>query len=97
MIQQLIVEFLGTLFLMYAVLATGNWAAIGAALGIAVLLGGKISGGAFNPAVAVGMYAAGKLNKNELVPYMIVEIMGALAAYYLYQNYINKSNGKKGN
>jgi aquaporin Z len=96
MIQALIVEFLGTLLLMYAVLATGNWAAIGAALGIAVLLGGKISGGAFNPAVAVGMYASGKLNKSELVPYMIVEILGALAAFYLYKNYVNKSGGKKG-
>ena len=30
---------------------TGNWLAIGAALAVAVLLGGPISGGNYNPAV----------------------------------------------
>jgi glycerol uptake facilitator-like aquaporin len=33
-----LVEFLGTMFLMYVIFATGNWLAIGAALGIAVML-----------------------------------------------------------
>jgi aquaporin Z len=82
-----LVEFLGTMLLMYTVVATGNWIAIGGALGIAVLLGGSISGGAFNPAVACGMYATGSLAKQDLVPYMIVEILGALAAVYLYKNH----------
>lgn len=84
------VEFLGTMFLMYTILVTGNWAAIGAALGIAVLLGGPISGGSYNPAVSCGLYAAGKLSKEDLLPYVIVEILGALAAYYLYKMYIEK-------
>jgi glycerol uptake facilitator-like aquaporin len=47
--QKYIVEFLGTMFLMFVIFTTGNWLAIGAALAIAVLLGGSISGGAFNP------------------------------------------------
>ena len=37
-----LVEFLGTMFLMFAIIATGHWVAIGAALAIAVLLGGAI-------------------------------------------------------
>ncbi len=85
-----LIEFLGTTFLMFVILATGNWAAIGAALAIGVLLGGAISGGAFNPAVAVALYSAGKLPKADLIPYIIVEILGALAALYLYQNYVIK-------
>jgi len=39
-----IVEFLGTMLLVFTIFATGNWAAIGAALAIGVLLGGPISG-----------------------------------------------------
>jgi aquaporin Z len=86
-----LVEFLGTMFLMYVVFATGNWLAIGSALAVGALLGGPISGGAYNPAVAIGLYAAGKLQKQDLLPYIIVEILGALAAFYLYKNYVNKA------
>lgn len=86
-----LVEFLGTMFLMFTIFATGNWLAIGAALSIAVLLGGAISGGAFNPAVAISLYAAGKLSKSDVIPYVISQILGALAAFYVYKNYVNKS------
>jgi aquaporin Z len=86
-----IVEFLGTMFLMFVIFATGNWAAIGAALAIAIFLGGAISGGAFNPAVAISLYAAGKISKSDLLPYIIVQILGALAAFYLYKTFVNKS------
>ena len=86
-----LVEFLGTMFLMYTIFATGNWAAIGAALAIVVLLGGPISGGSYNPAVSCALYAAGKLPKADLLPYIIVEVLGALAAFYAYKTYVNKS------
>lgn len=86
-----LVEFLGTMFLVYVILATGNWLAIGAALGIAVMLGGAISGGAFNPAVAISLYAADKLPKSDVLPYIIAEILGGLAAFYAYKKFVNKS------
>jgi aquaporin Z len=86
-----LVEFLGTLFLVYIIFATGNWFAIGGALAIGVLLGGKISGGAFNPAVAISLYSAGKLAKSDLLPYIIVEILGGLAGFFLYKKFVNKA------
>ena len=86
-----IVEFLGTMFLVFVIFTTGNWAAIGAALAIGVLLGGPVSGGAFNPAVAISLYSAGKLAKSDLIPYIIVEILGGLAAFFVYKNYVNKA------
>ena len=86
-----LVEFLVIMFLMFAIIATGHWVAIGAALAIAVLLGGAISGGAYNPAVAVSLYAAGKLPKSDVMPYVIVEILGALAAFYAYKTFVNKA------
>ena len=86
-----IVEFLGTLFLVFIILATGNYLAIGAALAIAVMLGGAISGAAYNPAVAVSLYAAGKLPKSDLMPYIVVEILGALGAFYAYKTFVNRA------
>ena len=84
-----IVEFLGTMLLVFTIFATGNWAAIGAALAVGVLLGGPISGGSFNPAVTISLYSAGKLSQADVLPYIIVEILGALAAYYAYHHYVN--------
>ena len=86
-----LVEFLGTMFLMFVIFATGNWAAIGAALAVAVFLGGAISGGAYNPAVTIALYAAGKIQKSDLIPYIIVQILGALAAFYAYKKFVNKA------
>jgi aquaporin Z len=83
-----LVEFLGTMFLMYVILATGNWIAIGCALAIAALLGGPISGGAFNPAVTISLYTAGKLQKADVLPYIIVEILGAISAFYVYSKFV---------
>ena len=86
-----LVEFLGTALLMFVILATGSWLAIGAALAVAVLLGGHISGGAFNPAVTLAMFAAGKLSKPDVMPYIIVQIVGALSAFYAYKTFVNKA------
>jgi len=76
---------------MFVIFATGNWAAIGAALAVAVFLGGAISGGAYNPAVTIALYAAGKIQKSDLIPYIIVQILGALAAFYAYKKFVNKA------
>jgi|TARA_B110000093_G_C12891389_1_gene376273 glycerol uptake facilitator-like aquaporin len=85
MMNKLLVEFLGTMFLLFTILATGNYLAIGAALAIGVFLGGKISGAAYNPAVAIALFTAGKLRKDDLLPYIIAEVLGAIAGWYLYK------------
>jgi len=90
MLTKYLVEFLGTLLFIYVILATGNWAAIGATLAICILLGGKISGGSYNPAVTISLYAAGKLPESDVLPYIIAEILGGLLAYQLYKMYVLK-------
>ena len=87
-----LVEFIGTMFLMFVIFATGNWVAIGAALAILCYISEAVSvaSAAFNPAVAISLYAAGKLPKSDVLPYVIVEILGALAAFYAYKNFVNK-------
>lgn len=83
--NKFVVEFLGTMFFLYVILASGNPLAIGLALVVAILVGGKISGGNFNPAVSVMMTAAGKLNKNDLLPYIVAQVAGGLAALELHK------------
>jgi len=85
MLNKYLVEFLGTLFFVYIILATGNAIAIGAALAIAVMITGTISGGHINPAVSVAMVAAGKLSSSELLPYILAQIGGGLVALELFK------------
>ncbi len=80
-------EFLGTLFFMYIIIATGNPLAIGAALALAILMTGNISGGYINPAVTISMAAAGKLDVNEIIPYVLAQVFGALVAVQIYIRY----------
>jgi glycerol uptake facilitator-like aquaporin len=87
MINKYVVEFLGTLFFLYVIVATGNALAIGAALAIAIMVGGNISGGHFNPAVSVMMYAAGKLSRSDLIPYLLVQVAGGLVALELHKRF----------
>ena len=80
-----VVEFLGTLFFLYVILATGQALAIGLALTVAIMVGGKVSGGNFNPAVSIMMAAAGKLSMKDLLPYIVAQVAGGLAALELYK------------
>jgi len=85
MMNKYLVEFLGTMFFLYVILATGSAIPIGLALAVAIMVGGKISGGNFNPAVSIMMVAAGKLPKSDLVPYIIAQVAGGLAALELFK------------
>ena len=80
-----LVEFLGTMFFLYVILATGSAIPIGLALTVAIMVGGNISGGNYNPAVSIMMTAAGKLPKKDLVPYIVAQVAGGLAALELYK------------
>jgi glycerol uptake facilitator-like aquaporin len=78
------IEYLGTVFFLYVIIVTGSPLAIGAALALAVYLGGPISGGNFNPAVTILMVVAKKQPVSCLVPYMAAQFAAALTVYYLY-------------
>ena len=82
--QKYIVEFVGTLFFLFTILATGNPIAIVASLYIAIVIGGSISGGHFNPAVSTMMTFAGKLPKKELPAYLLAQLSGGLSAWYIH-------------
>lgn len=60
--------------LLIAALANG----LGLAMAVSATMG--ISGGALNPAVTLGLLVGGKLPRRDVVPYIIVELVGATAA-----------------
>ncbi|UCG71609.1 MAG: aquaporin Z [Chromatiales bacterium] len=94
MTQKLGAEFIGTFWLVLggcgsAVLAatfpdTGiGFAGVALAFGLAVLTMafaiGHISGCHLNPAVSVGLLVGGRFPANELVPYVVAQVLGAAA------------------
>lgn len=98
--KKYIAEFFGTFWLVFggcgsAIFAAGypdlgiGFVGVSLAFGLTVLTMayavGHISGGHFNPAVSVGLFAAGKFSIKELIPYIIAQLIGAiLAASALY-------------
>tara|TARA_B100001142_G_scaffold240336_1_gene239150 strand:+ start:783 stop:1049 length:267 start_codon:yes stop_codon:yes gene_type:complete len=88
MFQKLVVEFLGTVFFLYVILAVGHPLAIGLALAVAIMVGGKISGGHFNPAVSLMMVGANKIKMNEAAPYILAQVAGGFVALELHKNFL---------
>src|SRR3954454_7849146 len=54
--------------------------AIGASLMVMVHMGGQVSGGHYTPAVTLAVLLRGKLQRGDVVPYMVAQDIGALAA-----------------
>ena len=93
-------ELLGTFWLVFggcgsAIFAAGfpelgiGFVGVSLAFGLTVLTMayavGHVSGGHFNPAVSLGLWAGGKFSSKELIPYIISQLVGAiLAASALY-------------
>ena len=63
-----LVEFIGTLIFIFMIIVTKNPLMIGLTLTTIIIIGEKISGGHFNPAVSVAMLYLGKLNISDLLP-----------------------------
>ena len=97
-------ETLGTFLLVSAVLGaalvSGNAAGIGVALsiGIAVMAMayavGPISGGHFNPAVSLGLWAAGRFSINRILFYWVAQVLGGIVAAAFFAFMLkNKGDG----
>jgi aquaporin Z len=84
--RKLVVELIGTFFLVFtiglAVANAGDLAplAIGAALMVMVFAGGHVSGAHYNPAVSLAVFMRGKMEQQELIPYWVAQVIGAILA-----------------
>src|SRR2546427_12296760 len=88
-------EFLGTLWLVFggcgsAVIAAAFPSVGIGLLGVSLAFGltvltmayaiGHISGCHLNPAVSVGLWAGGRFPANQLLPYIVAQLLGAVVA-----------------
>lgn len=73
--------------LSYIVLATNNPLSIGLAYAFILLLTKDLTSGYMNPAIAIMMAATEKISVSELIPYCIVQVVGALVAYQIFITY----------
>nr|WP_321244206.1 aquaporin Z [uncultured Psychroserpens sp.] len=105
--KKLLAEFFGTFWLVFGGCGSAVFAAafpelgigfvgVSLAFGLTVLTMafavGHISGGHFNPAVSLGLWAAGKFPAKDLIGYIIVQVVGAcVAAGALYLILTGKS------
>jgi aquaporin Z len=95
MVRKLGAEFIGTFWLVLggcgsAVLAVGvadvgiGWLGVAFAFGLTVLVMifavGHVSGGHFNPAVSLGLWAGRRFGQRELLPYIAIQVVAAIAA-----------------
>ena len=95
MFRKLAAECFGTFWLVFggcgsAVLAAGfpelgiGFAGVALAFGLTVLTMafavGHISGGHFNPAVTIGLWAGGRFPAKEVVGYVIAQVVGGIVA-----------------
>jgi len=95
MSRKLAAEFIGTFWLVLggcgaAVLAAGvpnvgiGYAGVSLAFGLTVVTGayafGHISGAHFNPAVTVGLFVGGRFPMKLVIPYILVQMVGGIAA-----------------
>ena len=80
-----LVELIGTFIFLSVILITGEAIPIGLTLAAMIYWGGKISGGAFNPAVTLALYLNKKINTVQLAGYMIAQFIGAVLAFYFFK------------
>lgn len=93
--KKLLAEFFGTYWLVFGGCGSALFAAripdlgigfagVALAFGLTVLTMayavGHISGGHFNPAVSFGLWAGGRFSSKDLIPYIISQCIGAIAA-----------------
>src|ERR1041384_3943278 len=95
MSRRVVAEFFGTFWLVFggcgsAVLAAAfpnlgiGFLGVAFAFGLTVLTMayavGHISGGHFNPAVTLGLWAAGRCANKHVIPYIVAQVVGAIIA-----------------
>ncbi|MXW03251.1 MAG: aquaporin family protein [Holophagales bacterium] len=90
--RKLLMECIGTLFLMMAVAHSGNNPiAVGLMLAVMVYSGGHLSGAHFNPAVSLAAWMRGKLGVADMVQYMVAQLVGACLGWLVHSYLVGGS------
>lgn len=83
---ELLAEFIGSFIFFSVILLKPEPLAIGIALMASILFSASISGGHLNPCVSLMFYIKNVLTFKKFVQYVLVQILGALSAYYFVKS-----------
>ena len=86
MFNSLLVEFVGTFVFLAVILATGEAIPIALALATVIYMGGKTSGGHFNPAVSTMFLLKGDMDMLKYAGYIAAQVLGGIAALQFNNN-----------
>ena len=86
MLNSLLVEFVGTFVFLAVILATGEAIPIALALATVIYMGGKTSGGHFNPAVSTMFLLKGDMDMLKYAGYIAAQVLGGVAALQFNNN-----------
>jgi len=77
-LKKIMIEVLGTFFLVFVILTTGNFLTIGAALALAVFIGA----GAYNPAVVTAQLLRKQITSVVAISMIVAELLGGCLAFF---------------
>ena len=97
-------EFIGTFWLVFGGCGSAMLAAAFPNVGIGLvgfhlfwfngfndcLFAGHISGAHLNPAVTIGLWAGGRVDPKTVLPYIILQVLGAIAAAGVTVHYCHR-------
>jgi aquaporin Z len=84
-ISKYLVEFLGTCLFLFTFLRFPNPVMISLSLLLVMFAGSKVSGGHFNPVVSIVKHVKGDLKFEDMILYVIVQVLGGLFALSLFK------------
>lgn len=85
MIEKFLTEFLGTLLLVYVLLTLKSPIAFGTTMILIMILSRGTNTGYFNPAITISLSSIGMIEKIDVLPYCLSQILGGIVGIQLFR------------
>lgn len=88
-LQSYLASFIATTIFIFVCIATENAIAIGATLSLVIILFSALGDGGVNPAITITQASMGKIPVNDVLPFIMVQVLGGLVAAQLFKRVKN--------
>lgn len=78
-------DFFGSAIFVFIILSTQNPLIIGISLALILLIIQRFSKGYLNPVVTISQAVLGQIEMNEVFPYILAQLLGALFTVEIYK------------
>lgn len=87
MFFQYLAEYLGSAFIVYVMLVTQNVLPFAATYLLLLILTVHFSGGFFNPMITLVISMMNQISREEMLFYILAQVLGGITALTIYQKY----------